>query len=91
MSNIPASSAVTAIFCLIMDELFDISNECEHLDTLIDDSWFSWLKYQILKQIEDYLTTLEVRQGAYKKPEKQKRLYNHKSTNSIKITVHIPS
>ena len=38
----------------------------------IDDPRFSWLKYQILKYFEDWLTTIEVRPGVHEKSEKQK-------------------
>ena len=40
-----------------------------------DDPRFSWLKYQILKYFEDWLTTTEVRAGVYEKLEKQKNIY----------------
>ena len=33
---------------------------------------FLWLKYQILKYFEDWLTKIEVRPGVYEKSEKQK-------------------
>ena len=37
-----------------------------------NDPRFSWLKYQILKYLEGWLTTIEVRPGVYEKPEKKK-------------------
>ena len=37
-----------------------------------DDPWFLWLKYQILIYFEDWLKTIEVKPGVYKKSEKQK-------------------
>ena len=52
-----------------------------------NDPRFSWLKYQILKYLEGWLTTIEVRPGVYEKPEK-KNLNNHKSIKDIKIIVH---
>ena len=67
------------MFCLIMDEIFDISSECQQQNMLdmwtetirstifVNDPRFSWLKYQILKYFEDCLTTIELRQGVYEK------------------------
>ena len=42
-----------------------------------DNPRFSWLKYQILKNFEDWLTTSEVRPGLYEK-----------SAEKLKITAH---
>ena len=39
-----------------------------------DDPRFSWLKYQILKCFEDWLTTIEIRPGIYEKSENQKNV-----------------
>ena len=37
-----------------------------------NDPRFLWLKYQILIYFEDWLKTIDVRPGVYKKSEKQK-------------------
>ena len=49
------------------------------------DPQFSWLKYQILKYLEDWLKTIELRPGVYEKSE-TKNVYM--ITKGIKINVH---
>ena len=54
-----------------------------------DDPRFLWLKYQILIYFEDWLKTIEVRPGVYKKSEKQKMFIQSLICKGhIKINVH---
>ena len=53
-----------------------------------DDPQILWLKYQILIYFEDWFKTMEVRPEVYETSDKQKKLYNHKSLEDIKISIH---
>ena len=65
-----------------MDKLYDICHECQQQNSELkpleapffstDNPRVLWLKYQILVYFEDYLKTIEVRPGVYKKSEKTK-------------------
>ena len=52
-----------------------LTSELKPLEALFlptDDPRFLWLKYQILIYFEDWLKSMEVRPGVYKKSVKQK-------------------
>ena len=95
------SSAVTAIFCVIMDGRFNICSECQHqnsLDMWIEIIWsmlfVKWWSSVFMAKISNSKIFWRLvnnnwskSRSVWKVRETKIYIYNHKSINGIKITV----
>ena len=96
----PPTSQGTANFCLLMDTFFDIMNirhihshEFEQKPSLIpfssvDDPRFSWLRNVFLQYFEDWLTSIEQREGNFTKKDKNRMFISRETHEGLKITVN---
>ena len=94
--RLPEASGI-ARFCILMDEFFDIMNIRDiHSHefqpkpslmpfTFIDDPWFSWLRNVFFHYFEDWLASIERRDGSLSKKEKNKILYHSKHMKGWKF------
>ena len=87
-------------FFMLMDTFFDIMNmrdihshefQCKPsllLFTSIEDPRFSWLRNVFLQYFEDWLASIEQRDGNFSKKEKNKMFISLQTYEGLKISVN---
>ena len=98
----PPKAAETACFCSLMNCFFDIMNirNMQSHDferkpmlvpfpfTSVNDPRFSWLRNVFLKYFQDWLNSVEQRQGNVTKDARQKIFISSQTYEGLKITVN---
>ena len=97
--GLPEASGI-ARFCILMDAFFDIMNIRDiHSHefqpkpslmpfTFIDDPRFSWLRNVFFHYFEDWLASIERRDGSFSKKEKNKMFISQQTYEGLKILVN---